>query len=133
MIETPRSPAGTAPPGDPFVAIEKTPFDRQGRGGLSAVRDRLRRVVAVGPGPRVRLGGHMVAVLVAVLGLLVVAATDQIVPATSAHQAQLRIWLASRAAGVTALLLLGLQVLIGLLLSHPKNKTTWRLSHIVVG
>jgi hypothetical protein len=70
-------------------------------------------------------------VVLAVVGLVAVAATDQIVPATSAHQAQLRVWLASRAAGVTALGLLGLQILIGLLLSHPTNKLTWRLSRVV--
>jgi len=34
------------------------------------------------------------AVLAALLGLLVVVATDQILPASSAYQAQMRLWLA---------------------------------------
>ena len=66
-----------------------------------------------------------------VLGLLAVVATDQIVPATSAHQAQLRVWLASRAAGIVALVLLAIQIVIGLVLSHPTNKAVWRVSRVV--
>ena len=66
--------------------------------------------------------------LAALVGLVIVAATDQIVPATSAHQADVRIWLASRAAGFTALGLLTVQIVFGLVLSHPTNKSTWRLS-----
>jgi DMSO/TMAO reductase YedYZ heme-binding membrane subunit len=75
-----------------------------------------------------RLGGTTLAVLAAVAMLAVLFATDQILPATSAHQAQVRTWLGSRAAGITALLLLTFQVVIGLVLSHPTNKSTWRLS-----
>jgi hypothetical protein len=69
-----------------------------------------------------------------VIGLVVIAglyATDQIVPATSEHQAELRIWLAARAAGLASLGLLAVQILIGLLLSHPTNRTTWRLSRLI--
>ena len=79
-----------------------------------------------GPPGRLR-GGPLVAVGAAV-GLLILAATEQILPATSAHQAELRIWLASRAAGFTALGLLTVQIALGLVLSHPTNKSTWRLS-----
>jgi sulfoxide reductase heme-binding subunit YedZ len=71
---------------------------------------------------------------VIVIGLVVLAglyATDQIVPATSEHQAQLRIWLAARAAGLASLGLLAVQILIGLVLSHPTNRTTWRLSKAI--
>jgi sulfoxide reductase heme-binding subunit YedZ len=75
-----------------------------------------------------RLSGRAFIVLVAVAGLAIVAATDQVVPASSAHQAQLRVWLAGRATGITAYLLLTLQVVLGLVLSHPTNQTTWRLS-----
>jgi hypothetical protein len=64
----------------------------------------------------------------AAVGLIVVAATDQILPATTAHQAEMRIWLASRAAGFAALLMLTVQIALGLVLSHPTNKSTWRLS-----
>lgn len=69
--------------------------------------------------------------LAAVAGLAIVFATDQVLPATSAHQAQLRVWLGSRAAGLVALLLLTFQVVVGLVLSHPTNKSTWRLSKLL--
>lgn len=83
--------------------------------------------LAVAPGPT-RVSGRAFVVLVAVAGLVAVYATDQVVPATSAHQADLRIWLASRAAGFVTLGLLTVQVVLGLVLSHPTNKTTWMLS-----
>ena len=75
-----------------------------------------------------RLSGPVLVALIGFAALGSVAATDQVLPATSAHQAELRVWLASRAAGVVALLLLTFQVVLGLLLSHPTNKSTWRLS-----
>ena len=75
-----------------------------------------------------RLSGRAFVVIGAALGLLVVAATDQILPASSAYQAQMRIWLAARATGITAYLLLTGQVLFGLIISHPVNQSTWRLS-----
>ncbi len=55
-------------------------------------------------------------------------ATDQILPAATDRQAELRFWLAARATGIVTLLLLTMQVAIGLVLSHPHNKTTWKLS-----
>jgi hypothetical protein len=58
----------------------------------------------------------------------VIYATDQILPVTTDRQAELRFWLAARATGMVALLLLTFQVAIGLVLSHPHNKTTWKLS-----
>jgi len=82
-------------------------------------------------GPASRLDGGGILVLLALLGIAVLVATDQIVPATSAHQAQLRTWIASRAAGIVALVLLAIQILIGLVLSHPTNKTVWRVSRVV--
>jgi predicted ferric reductase len=75
-----------------------------------------------------RLSGTTFLAAVGVVGLLLVFATDQVVPASSAHQAQLRIWLASRAAGLVSLVLLAFQIIVGLILSHPVNKTTWKLS-----
>lgn len=87
---------------------------------------------AAGPrtssGPRGRLAAGPLLALGAFVGLVLVVATDQILPATSAYQAEMRIWLASRAAGFTALGLLTVQIALGLLLSHPTNKSTWRLS-----
>lgn len=79
-------------------------------------------------GPRGRLTAGPLLAVGAFVGLVLVVATDQILPATSAHQAELRIWLASRAAGFTALGLLTVQIALGLILSHPTNKSTWRLS-----
>jgi hypothetical protein len=76
----------------------------------------------------VRLSGAALTVLAAVTGLAIVFTTDQVLPATSEHQAQLRIWLGSRAAGFMALVLLTFEVVLGLVLSHPTNKSTWRLS-----
>lgn len=67
----------------------------------------------------------------AVAALAIVFATDQVLPATSDHQAQLRVWLGSRAAGLVALLLLSFEVVVGLILSHPTNKSTWRLSKLL--
>jgi predicted ferric reductase len=79
-------------------------------------------------GPPARLAAGPLLAVGAAVGLIVVAATDQILPATTAHQAEVRIWLASRAAGCAALLLLTVQISLGLVLSHPTNKSTWRLS-----
>lgn len=75
-----------------------------------------------------RLSGAALTVIAALAGLLIVFTTDQVLPATSEHQAQLRIWLGSRAAGFMALILLTFEVVLGLVLSHPTNKSTWRLS-----
>ena len=75
-----------------------------------------------------RLSARSWLVLGAALGILIVFATDQILPATSAYQAQMRIWLAGRATGITAYLLLTGLVGLGLILSHPTNQSTWKLS-----
>ena len=75
-----------------------------------------------------RLTGRVTLVLGAILVLLLLYATDQIVPATSHRQAELRIWLAARATGIVAFLLLTAQVALGLVLSHPTNKSTWKQS-----
>ncbi len=75
-----------------------------------------------------RLSGRAWVVLGATLGILVVFATDQVVPASSAYQAQLRVWLAGRATGITAYVLLTVLVSLGLVLSHPTNQSTWKLS-----
>ena len=75
-----------------------------------------------------RLNGRTLLLLGAIVGLIVLASTDQIVPASSKYQAQMRIWMAARAAGVTAYLILTFIVAIGLILSHPVNKSTWKLS-----
>lgn len=80
------------------------------------------------PATPFRLTMRSTAILVALLAIVVVYATDQILPATTDRQAELRFWLAARATGVVAFLLLTFQVVFGLVLSHPHNKTTWKLS-----
>jgi len=75
-----------------------------------------------------RLSARAWVVLGATLGVLIVLSTDQVLPATSAYQAQMRVWLAGRATGITAYLLLTALVCFGLILSHPTNQSTWRLS-----
>ena len=88
------------------------------------------------PGPKpsgtpARLSGRTFLLLVVVAGLAAIYATGQVTPATSSHQAELRVWLAARAAGFITLGLLTMQVVLGLVLSHPTNKTTWRLSRLL--
>jgi methionine sulfoxide reductase heme-binding subunit len=80
------------------------------------------------PGPPFRLTMRSSAIVLALLGIIVVYATDQVLPATTDRQAELRFWLAARATGVVALSLLTAQIVFGLVLSHPHNKTTWKLS-----
>ncbi len=75
-----------------------------------------------------RLSGRAWVVLGAALGILIVFATDQVVPASSPYQAQVRVWLAGRATGMTTYLLLTGLVGLGLVLSHPTNQATWKLS-----
>ncbi len=79
-------------------------------------------------GSAVRLSLRTLAILGGVLGILTVLASDQIVPATNEYQAEMRIWLVARAAGITAYLLLTTIVVLGLILSHPVNQSTWKLS-----
>jgi hypothetical protein len=80
------------------------------------------------PAASQRLGWPVLLTFAAASGVAIAVATDQVLPATSTHQAELRVWLASRAAGLVGLMLLSLQVAAGLVLSHPTNKSTWRLS-----
>jgi hypothetical protein len=76
----------------------------------------------------VRLSGRVVVILGALLGILVIAATDRIVPAQDQYHTQMRLWLAARATGITAYLILTVLVSLGLILSHPINQSTWKLS-----
>ena len=98
---------------------------RIGESGMSVepIASRSRRA-----SPPVRLTGRTRLMLAAVVAILVIYATNQVTPATSEYQAQMRIWLAARATGIVALLLLTFQVCVGLVLSHPTNKSTWKLS-----
>jgi hypothetical protein len=75
-----------------------------------------------------RLTARTLVILGALLGLILVWSSDQIVPPTTTYQAQMRIWLVARASGMTAYLILTFVVATGLILSHPVNKSTWKLS-----
>jgi predicted ferric reductase len=75
-----------------------------------------------------RLTARSLAILGSVSAIVAIWATDQIVPAATVYQAQMRVWLAARAAGFTAYLILTFIVAVGLVLSHPVNKSTWKLS-----
>ena len=75
-----------------------------------------------------RLSVRGTVILIGMLGLVLVYATDQIVPATTDRQAELRFWMAARATGIVAFLLLTLQIVLGLVLSHPTNRSTWNVS-----
>ena len=107
-----------------------TPIPTAAAVSRGSTADRTAPAVAARPrsGPAGRLAAGPFLAVAAAVGLVIVGATDQILPATSAHQAELRIWLASRAAGFTALGLLTVQIALGLVLSHPTNKSTWKLS-----
>jgi predicted ferric reductase len=62
----------------------------------------------------------------AVVALVALGITDQVLPATDPRTADVRPWVAARALGVTAYLLLAFEVALGLLLSHPRMTAEWR-------
>jgi predicted ferric reductase len=73
-----------------------------------------------------RVGAATLLALGAIAALVAIGVTDQVIPATDARATELRPWIAARALGVTAYLLLTLQVGLGLVLSHPRNTAEWR-------
>jgi sulfoxide reductase heme-binding subunit YedZ len=75
-----------------------------------------------------RVSAPVLIALGAVVGLIALGITDQVLPATDARTAELRPWIAARALGVTAYLLLALEVGLGLVMSHPRNSSDWRRS-----
>ena len=117
--------ARSGPPGTVTTAGSATRRDMR-PGGPAPARPGRRPSGAVA-----RLSGRTFLILVVVAGLAAVYATGQVTPATSAHQGELRVWLAARAAGFLTLGLLTLQVVLGLVLSHPTNKATWKLSRLL--
>lgn len=74
-----------------------------------------------------KLTGRLVVVVGAGLLLAILYATDQILPPTSAYQADMRVWLAARATGIASLVLLALLIVLGIVLSHPEQ-SRWKQS-----
>jgi DMSO/TMAO reductase YedYZ heme-binding membrane subunit len=84
-----------------------------------------RRSSRISPATRDLAG---VAILVAFLGLALLAVSGGWSAAVDAKTADMRLWFGSRAAGIAAYLLVTALALFGLLLSHPSNKVDWKAS-----
>ena len=68
-----------------------------------------------------RLRVASLVIIGSIAALVALAITDHVLSATDARTLSLRPWIAARALGVTAYLLLCLEVVAGLILSHPRN------------
>lgn len=79
-----------------------------------------------------RVGAAALVAIGALVALVALAVTDHVLPAADPRVADLRPWIAGRALGVTAYLLLALQVGLGLVLSHPRNTASWRTTRQVL-
>jgi predicted ferric reductase len=75
-----------------------------------------------------RVSAPTLVAIAAAAFLLVLAVTNIVLPTESQRIADIRPWLVARATGVTAYLLLVAQVTAGLVMSHPTNLSTWKLS-----
>ena len=60
--------------------------------------------------------------------LIVLVISNAVLPPDTARLTDIRPWLVARATGVTAYLLLAVQVTAGLVMSHPTNLSTWKVS-----
>lgn len=78
-----------------------------------------------------RAGLATLVIVGAVAALVALGVTDQIIPATDERTLSVRPWVAARALGVTAYLLLTLEVAAGVWLSHPRNSGDPRTSRVV--
>jgi DMSO/TMAO reductase YedYZ heme-binding membrane subunit len=68
------------------------------------------------------------AIVLASIGLAIIAVSGGWSAAQDQRTADMRLWLGSRAAGIVAYLLVTVLTLAGLVLSHPANKTDWKAS-----
>jgi predicted ferric reductase len=73
-----------------------------------------------------RVGAATLLAIGAIAALVALGVTDQVLPAVDPRTASMRPWIAARAMGITAYLLLTLEVALGLVLSHPRNTAEWR-------
>ena len=71
-------------------------------------------------------GGGIIAI--ALLGIAIIALSGEWSPAVTPEVAKMRLWIAARASGVVTLLLLTTLTLLGIVLSHPTNRTSWKAS-----
>jgi predicted ferric reductase len=78
-----------------------------------------------------RAGIATLVIIGAVAALVALGITDQVIPATDARTLSVRPWVAARALGVTAYMLLTLEVAAGVWLSHPRNSGDPRTSRVV--
>jgi sulfoxide reductase heme-binding subunit YedZ len=78
-----------------------------------------------------RVGIATLVVVGAVAALGALGITAQVVPATDARTLSVRPWVAARALGITAYLLLTIEVAAGVWLSHPRNGGDPRTSRVV--
>lgn len=78
-----------------------------------------------------RAGSATLVAIGAVAALVAIGVTDQVIPATDPQTVSVRPWVAARALGITAYLLLALQVGAGVWLSHPRNSGDPRTSRVV--
>jgi hypothetical protein len=78
-----------------------------------------------------RVGAATLILIAAVGALVALAITDQVIPAADATTVSVRPWVAARALGITAYLLLTLEVAAGVWLSHPRNGGDPRTSRVV--
>jgi DMSO/TMAO reductase YedYZ heme-binding membrane subunit len=79
-----------------------------------------------------RVGTLTLVAVGALVALVALAVTNQVLPAADPRVTDLRPWIAARALGVTAYLLLAVQVGLGLVLSHPRNTAAWRTTRQVL-
>ncbi len=79
-----------------------------------------------------RAGFTTLVIVGAVAALVALGITDQIIPATNDRALSVRPWVAARALGITAYLLLAIEVASGLWLSHPRNSGDGRATRGVV-
>jgi hypothetical protein len=78
-----------------------------------------------------RTGLAALVVIAAVAMLVALGITDQVIPATDPRTVSVRPWVAARALGITAYLLLTLEVAAGVWLSHPRNAGDPRTYRVV--
>jgi methionine sulfoxide reductase heme-binding subunit len=73
-----------------------------------------------------RVSATTLLIIGAIAALVAVGVTDQVLPAADQRTVAMRPWIAARAMGITAYLLLAMEVGLGLVLSHPRNTAQWR-------